>query len=264
MARYYGSVDSTPLFVMLAGEYYDRTGDLPFIRAIWPNIERALHWIDAEGDLDGDGLVEYQRYSADGLINQGWKDSHDSISHSDGAMPDGPIALCEVQGYVYAAKRAAAMLAEALQLPDQHLELLHQAERTREAFEGAFWMPELGTYALALDGQKRPCRVLASNAGHCLYARVISPERAVQVARVLTSDRMYAGWGVRTLGAGEVRYNPMSYHNGSIWPHDNALIAMGLTRYGFKDLALKILSDMFDASGFLELRRMPELFVGLV
>jgi glycogen debranching enzyme len=261
-ARYYGSVDSTPLFVMLAGEYYARTGDLAFIRSLWPNIERALAWIDRYGDSDGDGLVEYCRASANGLVNQGWKDSHDGVSHEDGSMPEGPVALCEVQGYTFAAQRGAAALAAALELNGRHTALLEQAERTRQAFERQFWIPELETYALALDGAKRPCRVLASNAGHCLFARVAAPERAARVAHVLAGDRLYSGWGVRTLAAGEALYNPMSYHNGSIWPHDNAIIAMGLTRYGFRDLGLKIFSAMFDAANFLELRRMPELFCG--
>ncbi len=261
-ARYYGSVDATPLFVVLAGEYYERTGDLPFVRSIWPNIERALAWMDRDGDLDGDGLVEYRRASANGLVNQGWKDSHDGVSHEDGSMPDGPVALCEVQGYVFAARRAAAALAAALQNHSRERALLDQAEVTRDAFERQFWIPELETYALALDGRKRPCRVRASNAGHALFARIAAPERAARVAHVLAGDAMYSGWGVRTLAAGEVLYNPMSYHNGSVWPHDNALIAIGLMRYGFRDLALKIFSNMFDAATFLELRRMPELFCG--
>jgi glycogen debranching enzyme len=260
--RYYGSVDSTPLFVFLAGEYFERTGDLDTIRALWPNIERALDWIDRDGDVDGDGLVEYQRATPNGLLNQGWKDSHDGVSHEDGQMPDGPVALCEVQGYVFAARRAAARMAAALRHTDREMELLEQAEMTREAFEEKFWMPELGTYALALDGHKRPCRVRSSNAGHCLYTRIAAPDRAAKVAEMLGGEAMYSGWGVRTLGAGEVLFNPMSYHNGSIWPHDNAMIAMGLTRYGHRDLALRIFSDMFDAANFLELRRMPELFCG--
>lgn len=261
-ARYYGSVDATPLFVVLAGEYYERTGDLAFIRRLWPNIEAALGWMDTDGDPDGDALVEYQRQSRDGLVNQGWKDSSDSISHADGAIPAGPIALCEVQAYVFAARRAAAGLAVALGLHDREARLLVQAEETRAAFERLFWMPDLETYALALDGRKQPCRVRASNAGHCLFARVASPERAAGVAAGLASRALYSGWGIRTLAAGEVRYNPMSYHNGSVWPHDNALIAMGLARYGFKDLAVKIFADMFDAAASLDLRRMPELFCG--
>jgi glycogen debranching enzyme len=261
-SRYYGSVDATPLFVMLAGAYYERTGDLAFIETIWPNVEHALAWLDTHGDADKDDLVEYERRSPNGLVNQGWKDSGDAISHADGSMPDGPIALCEVQGYVFAARRAAAKLAEALQNGTRTRELFQQAEATRAAFERAFWVNELDTYALALDGQKRPCRVRTSNAGHALFAGIASEDRARRVSHGLAGDAMYAGWGIRTLAAGEARYNPMSYHNGSVWPHDNALIAAGLARYGFKDLVLRIFSDLFDAALYLELRRMPELYCG--
>jgi glycogen debranching enzyme len=261
-ARYYGSVDSTPLFVMLAGEYYVRTGDLAFIETLWANIELALAWIEKYGDCDGDGLVEYAKVSSNGLVNQGWKDSSDSISHADGALASVPIALCEVQGYAYAARRAAAALAAALRQHGREATLLDQAELTRDAFERLFWMPDAGTYALALDGEKRPCRVRASNAGHALYSRIASPARAAQVISTLSDDVMYSGWGIRTLGAAEVRYNPMSYHNGSVWPHDNALIALGETRYGSKQLAVRILCDLFEAASYLELRRMPELFCG--
>jgi glycogen debranching enzyme len=260
--RYYGSVDSTPLFVLLAGEYFERTGDLATIQTLWPNIERALTWIDRDGDIDGDGLVEYQRATDRGLLNQGWKDSHDGVSHHDGSIPDGPIALCEVQGYVFGARRAAAKMAAALGHRAREAALLEQAELTREVFEAKFWMPDLGTYALALDGAKRPCRVRSSNPGHCLYTYIVAPDRAAKVAETLAADALYSGWGVRTLAVGETLFNPMSYHNGSIWPHDNAMIAMGLTRYGNRDLALRIFSDLFDAASFLELRRMPELFCG--
>jgi glycogen debranching enzyme len=260
--RYYGSVDSTPLFVMLAGAYYERTGDRAFIESIWDHVERALDWIEHHGDADGDGLVEYERHSPNGLVNQGWKDSGDAISHEDGAMPEGPIALCEVQAYTYAAWHAASRLASALGRGDRAADWRARAERTREVFERVFWLSDLDTYALALDGHKRPCRVRASNAGHCLYGGIASEERAIRVSELLASEAMYSGWGIRTLAAGAVRYNPMSYHNGSIWPHDNAMIALGLARYGFKALAVKILSDLFEAASFLELRRMPELFCG--
>jgi glycogen debranching enzyme len=255
-------VDATPLFVMLAGAYYERTGDLALIESLWTPIERALGWLDRYGDADGDSFIEYQRRSPNGLVNQGWKDSGDAISHADGTMPDGPLALCEVQGYAYAARRAAAKLAAALGHSQRAAELDRQAEVIQTAFEQQFWVGEMDTYALALDGRKRPCRVRSSNAGHCLYAGIASEDRARRVALGLAGEAMSCGWGVRTLAAGEVRYNPMSYHNGSVWPHDNAIIAMGLTRYGFKDLALKIFSDLFDAALYLELRRMPELFCG--
>ncbi len=260
--RYYGSIDSTPLFVMLAGAYYRRTADLGLIRAIWPNIEKALEWIDAYGDRDSDGFVEYARVSEKGLVQQGWKDSHDSVFYADGRIAEPSIALVEVQGYVYAARRAAAELADALGLEDRAWHLRHEAADLQRKFELAFWDEELGMYVLALDGEKRPCRVRASNAGHCLFAGIAAPERARRVARSLLSPEMYSGWGVRTLGTSERRYNPMSYHNGSVWPHDNALIAWGLMRYGLQEEAARILEGMFDAALFVDQRRLPELFCG--
>ncbi|HEY8503496.1 MAG TPA: amylo-alpha-1,6-glucosidase, partial [Gemmataceae bacterium] len=260
--RYYGSIDATPLFVLLAGAYYERTGDLDFLESIWPNVEAALKWIDAYGDRDGDGFVEYFRQSADGLVQQGWKDSGDSVFHASGELVTGPVALCEVQGYVYAAKRAGGMLARLMGRSRRAEELFTQAEGLRRRFEDAFWCEDLGTYALALDGDKRPCRVRASNAGHCLFAGIASSERARRVAQGLLSPEGYSGWGVRTLAAGEARYNPMSYHNGSVWPHDNALIAYGLSRYSLRAKALQVLSGFFEASVFLDLNRLPELFCG--
>jgi glycogen debranching enzyme len=260
--RYYGSIDATPLFVFLAGAYYERTGDRDFVRSIWPNVEAALHWIDAYGDVDGDGFVEYQRRSAAGLVHQGWKDSQDAISHADGTLAQPPLALCEVQGYVYAARQAGSALAAALGHAGRAEELAGQARRLQEQFEAAFWCEDLGTYALALDGAKRPCRVRASNAGHCLLTGIAGRDRARRVAQTLLDRDSYSGWGVRTLAASEVRYNPMSYHNGSVWPHDNALIAHGLARYGLKDAVLQILNGLFDASQALDLHRLPELFCG--
>ncbi|HXG31519.1 MAG TPA: amylo-alpha-1,6-glucosidase [Thermodesulfobacteriota bacterium] len=260
--RYYGSVDATPLFCILAGAYYDRTGDRGFIEAIWPSIELALRWMDTYGDLDGDGFLEYFRRSSSGLIHQGWKDSPDSVFHSDGILAEAPIALCEVQGYAYAARHAAARLAAALGLEELAEGLKHRAQDLKERFERSFWCEELSTYALALDGKKRPCYVRASNAGHCLFTGIADPHRAKRVAETLLSQELFSGWGIRTLASSEVRYNPMSYHNGSIWPHDNALIAYGLARYGFKDLALRVFTGLFDASLFLDLHRMPELFCG--
>jgi glycogen debranching enzyme len=260
--RYYGSVDSTPLFVMLAGAYLERTADVAFIRSLWANVERALKWIDTYGDPDGDGFVDYLRQSSNGLTQQGWKDSHDSVFHADGTLVKGPVALCEVQGYAYAAKRRAAEMAAALGLSERGKELHQQAEELRKRFDEAFWCEEIGTYALALDGDKRPCRVRASNAGHCLFTGIAAPERARAVAQTLMSEAFFSGWGVRTLATSEVRYNPMSYHNGSVWPHDNALIAAGLSLYGQKHAAMRILGGLYDASCFLDLHRMPELFCG--
>jgi glycogen debranching enzyme len=262
-ARYYGSVDSTPLFVMLADAYHARTGDRAFVQRIWPNIQRALRWMDEFGDADGDGFVEYSRHSDQGLVHQGWKDSNDAIFHADGSSAPAPIALCEVQGYVYAAKRGAARLAALfgdLQLSER---LEAEAFLLRTHFHDAFWCEELSTYALALDGKKRPCRVRASNAGHCLYTGIAAPEAAHALSASLLAHDMFSGWGVRTLARGESRYNPISYHNGSIWPHDNAIIAAGLSRYGFKNRSGEILAAMLDASAFMELHRLPELFCGL-
>ncbi len=260
--RYYGSVDATPLFVLLAGAYYERTADSEFIESIWDNIDAALRWIDDYGDLDGDGFVEYQRRSASGLGNQGWKDSHDAIFHADGRLAEGPIALCEVQAYVYGAKLAAANLAAVARHRERAGELRVQAEDLRRRFEDVFWCDDLGVYALALDGEKRPCRVTTSNAGQCLLTGIASPERAGRIAQTLLSDESFSGWGIRTVATTEARYNPMSYHNGSVWPHDNALMAAGLARYGLKDEVLQIMSGMFDASLFIDLHRLPELFCG--
>jgi glycogen debranching enzyme len=261
-ARYYGSVDATPLFVMLAGMYLKRSGDLTTIQKIWPNICAALRWIDDYGDLDGDGFVEYARAKESGLANQGWKDSSDAIFHADGTDAVGPIALCEVQGYVFAAKLHASVIARKLGLADVASNLAMQAERVRESFEALFWCDDLATYALALDGAKRPCRILGSNAGHALFCGIASPERASKVATNLTGPDAFSGWGIRTLSVGQPRYNPMSYHNGSIWPHDNALVAMGFARYGLKEKASRVFAAIFDAGRHQDLFRLPELFCG--
>lgn len=260
--RYYGTVDATPLFVVLAGEYHQRTGDLDTVRAIWPHIGRALAWIDRYGDVDGDGFVEYRRRSGTGLANQGWKDSEDSVFHDDGALARAPIALCEVQGYVYLARRHAARLARALGEPARADGLDRQAADLQERFERQFWCEDIGTYALALDGDKRPCRVRSSNAGHVLWSGIASEERARRVGDTLMAPQSFSGWGVRTIAQGEARYNPMSYHNGSIWPHDNALAAMGLARYGMKEHAARLTHALYEASQYVDLHRLPELFCG--
>ncbi len=261
--RYYGSVDATPLFVMLAGAYFERTGDRHFVKRLWPHVERALEWIDKYGDVDGDGFVEYSRHSHEGLVQQGWKDSNDSVFHDDGRIAEPPIALCEVQGYVYAAKLAAARLAGILGNKDQCCQLELQAESLQNKFEEQFWCSELGTYALALDGRKRPCRVRASNAGHCLFTGIASTERGRRVAETLMSEESFTGWGIRTVASTESRYNPLSYHNGSVWPHDNSIIAYGMAKYGNKKMAGQILLALLDLSGEVELHRLPELFCGL-
>jgi glycogen debranching enzyme len=261
--RYYGSVDATPLFILLAGSYYERTGDREFLQQLWPHIELALQWIDKFGDMDGDGFVEYAQRSSKGLVQQGWKDSNDSVFHADGMLAEAPIALCEVQGYVYAAKLAAARLSEMLGDKEKCRALESEAEKLRVNFEEAFWCDDLSTYALALDGHKKRCRVRTSNAGHCLYAGIASSDRARLVAETLLGSDSFSGWGVRTVAAGQARYNPLSYHNGSIWPHDNAIVASGLAKYECKDMAGRILLGLLDASRWADLSRLPELFCGL-
>jgi glycogen debranching enzyme len=241
-------VDSTPLFLMLAGRYHARTGDLDLIRSLWPNFEAALHWIDTYGDRDGDGFLEYAPNGPASLVQQGWKDSEDSVTHADGILAVHPIALCEVQGYVYAAKLEMARLAGLLDKTSLADRLLEEAESLKVKFNREFWIPEMGTYALALDGDKRPCKVRSSNAGQCLFTGIV-PEA-------------YAG--IRTLGSSEARYKPMSYHNGSVWPHDNALMALGMGRYGLRAEVCRVMEGLFQASVFVDLHRLPELFCGFI
>jgi glycogen debranching enzyme len=260
--RYYGSVDATPLFVLLLGEYFARTADMETIRDLWPNALAALKWIDTCGDRDGDGFVEYLRQTDGGLANQGWKDSQDAIFHSDGRYATGAIALCEVQAYVYGAKRHAAVLAAALGFEPLAQGLQQQAEALRKKFEEKFWCEELSIYALALDGAKQPCRVVSSNSGQVLLTGIASPERASRVAQTLLDPKCFGGWGIRTLATSEAHYNPMSYHNGSVWPHDNGLIALGLSRYGQKQAIMRIFGALFDAASYMDLRRLPELYCG--
>jgi len=260
--RYYGSVDSTPLFLVLAAAYHRRTGDLGLVRSLWPNIRMALQWIDQWGDADGDGFVEYSRRSDEGLVQQGWKDSSDSVFHRDGRLAEPPIALCEVQGYVYEAKLAAAELARVMDEPELDRTLLGEARQLRERFQRAFWCEEMGSYAIALDGHKRQCKVLASNAGHTLWSGIAAPEHARRIVDTLMGHQFFSGWGIRTIAAGSARYNPMSYHNGSIWPHDNALIAAGMARYGRTESAMELLSSTFDASLHFDSHRLPELWCG--
>jgi glycogen debranching enzyme len=260
--RYYGTADATPLFVTLAAAYYRRTGDAAFIDQIWPHIVAALDWMRVSGDMDGDGFIEYARQSEHGLHQQGWKDSHDSVFHADSTFARGPIALCEVQAYAYGAWKGAARLAA--MRGDQRAadDWRGRAESLRARFEESFWCEDLGTYALALDGDKRPCRVRTSNAGQCLFTGIASAEHARRLAATLFDESLFSGWGVRTVAVGEARYNPMSYHNGSIWPHDNALVAMGLSRYGYTAAAARIMATMFDLSEVVDLHRLPELICG--
>jgi glycogen debranching enzyme len=259
---YYGSVDATPLFVLLAGLYLERTGDMQTVVELWPHIEAALDWIDGPGDPDRDGFVEYKRASEQGLANQGWKDSHDAIFHADGRLAEGEIALVEVQGYVYAAKRMAARSARRLKHDAMAERLDLEASRLAERFEAAFWCTELGTYALALDGAKEQCRVRTSNAGQVLFTGIATANHAKRVADDLLGPRFFSGWGIRTVAKDQVRFNPMSYHNGSIWPHDNALIALGLARYQCKAGIETLFRGLFNAATYMDQSRLPELFCG--
>lgn len=259
---YYGTIDATPLFVSLAWAYFERTADSETIQAIWHHIQEAITWIDEYGDLDGDGYVEYQVKAEKGLTNQGWKDSADSISHENGHLADSPIALCEVQGYVYEAKLSAAKLAEFMGEHTKALQWRKQAETLKNNFARDFWDEEKQVFVLALDGHKQPCRVVSSNAGHALFSGIAREEHAEMLARVLFSKKMFSGWGIRTLASDARRYNPMSYHNGSVWPHDNAMIAYGLARYGYKDEVNKITSAIFDTAMAVDQGRLPELFCG--
>jgi glycogen debranching enzyme len=258
---YYGSADSTPLFVMLAGLYFERTGDIKTLHDLWPAIEAALAWIDG-ADRDGDGFVEYFRATESGLANQGWKDSGDAVFHADGRLAEGPIALCEVQGYVFMAKRLIARCARRLGYPDRADALESQARQLADRFEQAYWRDDLHMYALALDGAKEPCVVRTSNAGQVLFTGIAQPDRAATVARRLLEPDLFSGWGIRTVSRGEIRYNPMSYHNGSVWPHDNAMIAIGLAKIGAKNAVNEIFQGMFDAATYMDLHRLPELFCG--
>ncbi len=260
--QYYGTVDATPLFIILAGKYANRTGDWALIADLWPAIEKALAWLDTFGDLDGDGFIEYARGAETGLSNQGWKDSHDSIFHADGRLAEGPIALVEVQAYTYAAKLAASDCARAMGRDGLASELKAQAERLRGRFEAAFWCEQIGTYGIALDGNKDLCCVRTSNPGHALFTGIAAADRGALVARHLLSRDFSSGWGIRTVAKGEARYNPMSYHNGSVWPHDNAIVAEGLAQYGGKHGVVDIFEGIIRATSYLDQRRIPELFCG--
>jgi glycogen debranching enzyme len=260
---YYGSIDSTPLYVVLAGLYWRRTGDRATIETIWPNVKAALNWIDRYGDCDGDGFVEYKRRSDGGLANQGWKDSEDAVFHANGQLAEPPIALCEVQGYVYLARLLAAQLANEMDEVALGIRLREQARHLQEQFEQRFWSEELGSYVLALDGAKRPCKVRSSNAGQLLFTGICSPERGRCMAELLLKREFFTGWGIRTISSHESRFNPASYHNGSVWPHDNALIALGLAQYGALDELQLVTTGLFEAAAYMDLRRLPELFCGM-
>ncbi len=260
--RYYGSVDATPLFVLLAGEYAKRTGDFSLIARLWPNVEAALGWIENHSLDDPNGFLRHSRNSKDGLVNQGWKDSYDSIFHADGRLAAGTIALVEVQAYVVAAKRSIAVVARHLGLQEKAEKLLHEADELALKIEQFFWCEELDIYGIAIDGEGELCRVKTSNAGHVLYSGAASQEHARRVVQTMMSPSFLSGWGLRTVADGESRYNPMSYHNGSIWPHDNALAALGFARYGLREAAATVLEALSGAAARMELNRLPELFCG--
>ena len=259
---YFGSIDATPWFLILYGAHLRWTGDVDFARALLPNAEAALRWIDEYGDRDDDGFVEYQTRSPGGIRNQGWKDSHDAIVHADGRMAETPIALAEVQAYVYLAKLRMADVYEALG-QEQRAEFLRgQAHDLRGRFNEAFWMEDEQYFAGALDRDKRQVRTVMSNPGHALYCDIAEPDKARAVAKRLLAPDMFSGWGVRTMSKSAAGYNPMSYHNGSVWPHDNALIAAGLKRYGFVRSTNRVATALFDAANHADYLRLPELFCG--
>ena len=258
---YYGTVDAPPLFLLLLAEYWKWTADLAFARDLWPTAEAVLAWMQQAADAHG-GYLTYARRSPRGLVNQGWKDSHDAIMHASGQLAAPPIALAEVQGYQYAALLATAELAEAIGRPERASDLRERARRLRERFEADFWLPDEAYYALALDREAQPCRVITSNAGHLLWTGLVSDSRAPLVARRLMADDLFTGWGVRTLASGERLYNPMSYHNGSVWPHDTAIAAGGMRRYGMADAFITLATSLFEAVLQFEHIRMPELLCG--
>ena len=259
--QYYGGVDTTPLFVMLAGAYEKRTGDCALVDRIWHALLAATAWIERRLESSPTGFLDYARGEQTGLVNQSWKDSHDSIFHADGRFPRGPVAVAEVQGYAYAALRAMAELTAARGDQAKADAWLRRAERLRVAIEEKFWVPAMSFYAIALDGDGEPCKVYGSDAGHLLYCGVPSAERARLVTEQLLSSRFSSGWGIRTLAEGEARYNPMSYHNGSIWPHDTAMCAAGIAHYGGRENVVQILSDIFEAANHFSMR-LPELYCG--
>jgi glycogen debranching enzyme len=259
---YYGSVDSTPWFVILFAQHFRWTGDVAFAEKLLPAAEAALEWIDTYGDADGDGFVEYQTRSSRGIRNQGWKDSHDSVVHADGRLADPPIALSEVQGYVFLAKDRMVDVYRALGRDGDAGRLETEALELKRRFNEAFWMEDERYFAEALDADKRQVRTITSNPGHALYCGIVDDDKAVPLAKRLLSPDMFSGWGIRTMSKAASAYNPMSYHNGSVWPHDNALIAAGLKRYGFARSTNRVATALFDAAVQADYLRLPELFCG--
>ncbi|HLY35011.1 MAG TPA: amylo-alpha-1,6-glucosidase, partial [Jatrophihabitantaceae bacterium] len=258
---YYGTADATPLFVWLVGELHRWGIPWPDLAGLLPAVHRAMRWLADFGDSDADGYVEYRTPNQHGLVNQGWKDSWDGISFADGRLPEAPIALAEVQAYHYAALQAAAELSDAAGDPTTAESYRTDAAQLKKRFNRDFWLDERGWFAIGLDRDKRPIDALASNMGHCLWAGIVDEDKALSVVRHLMSDQMFTGWGIRTLATSMARYNPMSYHNGSVWPHDTALCAAGLMRYGFVDEAQRVAVSLLDAAKSFS-HRLPELFCG--
>ncbi|WP_316570212.1 amylo-alpha-1,6-glucosidase [Neobacillus sp. YIM B06451] len=259
---YYGTIDATPLFLILVKEYVNWTGDYEILEDIESNIESALKWIDSFGDRDGDLFVEYHQESSKGIANQGWKDSGDSIVHRNGHYAKSPIALSEVQGYVYQAKAGIADLYDHLGKTEKAEKLRADTQKLKDKFNDSFWMEDREFYAIALDAEKKQVGTITSNPGHLLYSGILNEERANAVSNMLLSPKMFSGYGIRTMGEGEAGYNPMSYHDGSIWPHDNSLILLGLSKTGRQDKANQVIGGLIKASGFFEYNRLPELFCG--
>ncbi|MFB8369780.1 glycogen debranching N-terminal domain-containing protein [Pseudarthrobacter sp. NPDC055928] len=260
-STYYGSVDATPLFINVLGAVSRWGFANETIAALLPHADRALTWIRDYGDKDGDGFVEYQRLNDQGLLNQGWKDSWDGITYADGRLPEAPIALCEVQAYVYSAYMSRAWMAYDAGDRDLAADLAERAARLKQRFNEQFWLPDKGYYALALDKDKRPVDACASNMGQCLWYGIVDDDKVPMVVERLMSPEMFSGWGVRTLASDMGAYNPASYHNGSIWPHDNAVIVAGLMRYGFVREAQRIATALLEAADYSD-GRLPELFCG--
>ena len=259
---YYGTIDATLLFLILAVEYFHWTGDLPFIRKVLPNLFAALEWIDKYGDIDQDGYIEYNPKNTKWAANQGWKDSTNSSVHQDGSLAVPPIALVEVQGYVYHAKKGMAEIFFYLGEKDKAEKLEKDARKLKDKFNRDFWVEERKYFAFGLDYQKKQIASITSNPGHCLYSGIVSQDRSEAVVKKLLSNEMFSGWGIRTMGENEVGYDPMSYHNGSVWPHDNSIIINGLTRYNYCREAIEVINGLIKASQYFKYNRLPELFCG--
>ncbi|MDV2686213.1 amylo-alpha-1,6-glucosidase [Alkalihalophilus lindianensis] len=259
---YYGTIDATPLFLILLSEYIKWTGDVELFNELTENVENALMWIDEYGDRDGDLFVEYHQESSKGIANQGWKDSADSVVHRNGDYAKTPIALAEVQGYVYQAKQGMAELFEAVGNIEKSKQLVNESNQLKEAFEAAFWMEDQQFYAIALDQDKKPVGTLTTNPGHVLFAGMLSEGRAQAVSNMLVSDKMFSGYGIRTMGEGEAGYNPMSYHDGSVWPHDNSMILLGMGKLGHHTQANAVIDGLIKAAQYFDNDRLPELFCG--